>query len=101
MVSASVIRPKTKWLELNTKEFWHSRDLLALLIQRDIVTLYKQTILGPLWVIIQPLLTTLINFLVFGVIAGLGGYDVDKTKAVPTYLFFMAGSVCWSYISCS
>lgn len=95
----TVVDSKHKFLDLKLKETFSYRDLIFLFVKRDFVTRYKQTILGPLWVIIQPLLTTLMNFLVFGVIAGLGGYDVDPNKAVPTYLFFMAGSVCWGYIS--
>ena len=95
----TVVDSKHKFIDLKLKETFSYKDLIFLFVKRDFVTRYKQTILGPLWVIIQPLLTTLINFLVFGVIAGLGGYDVDPNKAVPTYLFFMAGSVCWSYMS--
>lgn len=93
MVSASVIRPKTKWLELNTKEFWHYRDLLALLIQRDIVTLYKQTILGPLWNIIQPVITVLMYMFVFGGIAGI------STAGIPQPLFYLSGICMWQYFS--
>lgn len=95
----TTVDSKHKFLDLKLKETFSYKDLIFLFVKRDFVARYKQTILGPLWVIIQPLFTSLINVLVFGVIAGLGGYDIDPDKAVPTYLFLMAGSVCWSYMS--
>ena len=95
----TVVEPKHKMLDLKLKETLSYKDLIFLFVKRDFVARYKQTLLGPLWVIIQPLLSTLINFLIFGVIADTFGYDVEGTKVVPTYLFIMAGSACWGYMS--
>ncbi|MBQ7348536.1 MAG: ABC transporter permease [Clostridia bacterium] len=95
----TVVEPKHKMLDLKLKETLSYRDLIFLFVKRDFVARYKQTLLGPLWVIIQPLLSTLINFLMFGIIAELGGFDVEGTREVPVYLFIMAGTTCWSYMS--
>lgn len=88
-----VIRPKKKLLEIDFKEIWEYRDLLFLFIKRDLVTKYKQTILGPLWFIIQPILTTLMYLLVFGRIANI------PTDNVPPILFYLSGIVAWTYFS--
>ena len=74
-------------------EIWRYRDLLLLLVHRDFVSLYKQTVLGPLWFLIQPVLTTIVFTIVFGGIAGL------STDGLPQGLFYMSGIVCWSYFS--
>ena len=66
-----VISPKTKLIDLNLKEVWQYRDLLMLFVKRDVITLYKQTILGPLWYLIQPLFTSVIFTLVFNNVAGI------------------------------
>ena len=95
----TVVQAKHKFFDLKLKETLSYKDLIFLFVKRDFVSKYKQTILGPIWAIIQPLFTTLMNFLAFGLIAKLGGYDIDSSKSVPTYLFFMAGSVCWGYMS--
>ncbi len=95
----TVVEPKHRMLDLKLKETLSYKDLIFLFVKRDFVARYKQTLLGPLWVIIQPLLSTLINFLMFGIIAELGGYDIEGTREVPVYLFIMAGSACWGYIS--
>ena len=87
------IRPKNGWFDINLKELWHYRDLIWLLIKRDFTLIYKQTILGPAWVIIQPLLTTLIFTVVFGNIAGL------PTDGMPKFLFYMGGNIAWQYFS--
>ena len=73
----TVIKPKNKLLEVNLKEIWDYRDLLTLFVKRDIITSYKQTILGPLWWIIQPMMTVIMYMVVFGGIAGI------PTEGVP------------------
>lgn len=86
-----VIRPKTKLIDLNLKEVWQYRDLLMLFVKRDVITLYKQTILGPLWYFIQPLFTSVIFTLVFNKVAGI------VTGGVPSFLFNLAGITIWNY----
>ena len=78
---------------LNLKEVWDYRDLLFMLVKRDFVTFYKQTILGPLWFIVQPLLTTLIFVILFGNIAKL------STDGMPQVLFYLSGITVWNYFS--
>lgn len=80
-----VITPKKSLFDLNFREVWRYRDLLSLFVRRDIVAQYKQTILGPLWYFIQPLLTTLMFTVVFSNIAGI------STDGVPPMLFYLAG----------
>lgn len=87
------IKPKKGWFELNLNELWRYRDLIYLFFRRDFVAKYKQTILGPLWFIIQPLLTTLMFTVVFGKIAGI------STDGVPKILFYLSGIVAWNYFS--
>ena len=87
------IRPKTGWFDINLKELWQYRDLIWMLVKRDFTLIYKQTILGPAWVIIQPLLTTLIFTVVFGNIAGL------PTDGMPKFLFYMGGNIAWQYFA--
>lgn len=89
----TVIEPKKKLFELNLKEVWQYRDLIWLFVKRDFTTKFKQTILGPLWYIIQPLFTTIVQTFVFGGIAKL------PTDGVPQFLFYMAGNVPWAYFS--
>lgn len=86
-----VISSKRKLIDLNFKEIWQYRDLLFLFVKRDIVTLYKQTILGPLWYLIQPLFTSVVFTLVFN---NLG--DI-KTGGIPPFLFNLAGITAWNY----
>jgi lipopolysaccharide transport system permease protein len=88
-----VIRPKVGWFDLHLADLWRYRDLTAMFVWRDFVAQYKQTILGPLWYIIQPLLTTLIFTVVFGKMAKL------PTDSVPPLLFYLAGVTCWSYFA--
>lgn len=88
-----VIRPQTNLLDINLKEVWRYRDLLTLLVKRDFISVYKQTILGPLWFFIQPILTTLMFVVVFGRIAGI------STDGVPPILFYLAGITIWNYFS--
>lgn len=87
----SHIEPKKKWLDVDLKGLWRYRDLYHMYIKRDIVTQYKQTILGPLWYVIQPLMTTIIYMFVFGGLAGI------STDGVPQPLFYMAGITLWNY----
>lgn len=95
----TVVEPKNKIFDLKLKETFSYKDLIFLFVKRDFVAKYKQTLLGPLWAIIQPLMATLVNFLIFGVIAKQKGYDVNESMAVPSYLFILVGGACWSYIS--
>ena len=88
-----IISPHRGWFELNLKEIWSYKDLLWILIKRDVVTQYKQTILGPLWIIIQPVLTTIIFTVIFGNIANI------STDGIPKPLFYLAGIIAWNYFS--
>lgn len=90
-----VIRPHSSLLELNLKEVWRYRDLVLLLVRRDFVTYFKQTILGPLWFFINPIFTTLIFTFVFGNIANI---SVD---GAPQPAFYLAGVILWTYFSTS
>jgi lipopolysaccharide transport system permease protein len=85
------ISSKKSAIELNFKEIWHYRDLLMLFVKRDIVTVYKQTILGPLWYFIEPLFTSLIFTLIFNSVANI------STGTVPPFLFNLAGITIWNY----
>ena len=89
----TVIRPQRAWWDLRLGDLWRYRDLIWLLVWRDFVAYYKQTILGPLWYIIQPVLTTVVFTIVFGNIAKL------STDGLPPFLFYMAGNTVWSYFS--
>ena len=86
-----IIKPKRSLLEIDFKSLWYYRDLLRMLVYRDFVTYYKQTILGPIWFFIQPLFTAAINLFVFGSLAGLG------PQGVPGFLFYMSGPILWQY----
>ncbi|MDB5123510.1 MAG: transporter permease [Mucilaginibacter sp.] len=88
-----IIQPHTNLLDLPLKEVWRYRDLLLLLVRRDFVANYKQTILGPIWFFLQPVLTTLTFTLIFGRIAKL------STDGLPMLLFYMAGITLWNYFS--
>lgn len=87
----TTIEPKKKWLDVDIIGLWRYRDLYVMYIKRDIVTQYKQTILGPLWYVIQPLMTTVIYMFVFGGLAGI------STDGIPQPLFYMAGITLWNY----
>ena len=89
----TIIRPRSGWFNFNLRELWRYRDLILLFVRRDFVATYKQTILGPLWFLIQPLLTTIVFTLVFGRIAKL------STDGLPQILFYMSGTVAWTYFS--
>jgi lipopolysaccharide transport system permease protein len=86
-----IIKPKSKLLNLNLRELIHYRDLVWLFVKRDIATVYKQTILGPLWFVIQPVITTIIYTFVFGNLAQL------STDGVPRTLFYFGGTMLWNY----
>lgn len=87
------IKPRSSLLDLNLQELWDYRDLIIMYTKRDIVTFYKQTILGPLWFIIQPILTTIMFMFVFGNLAGL------STDGIPQPLFYFSGILLWNYFA--
>jgi lipopolysaccharide transport system permease protein len=87
------IKPKDNFFSLNLKEVWQYRDLLFLFVNRDIVTVYKQTILGPLWYLIQPLFTSIIFTIIFNNVAGI------QTGSIPPFLFNLAGIMVWNYFT--
>ena len=89
----TVIKPMSSLLQLNLKEIWRYRDLMMMYVKRNIVTVYKQTILGPLWLIVQPVLTTIMFMFVFGNLAGL------STDGIPGALFYFSGIILWNYFS--
>ena len=88
-----IIRPQEKLWKVNLKEIWDYRDLIELFVRRNVVVVYKQTVLGALWYLIQPVLTVIMNMVVFGGIAHM------STDGVPQALFYLAGNVCWFYFS--
>jgi lipopolysaccharide transport system permease protein len=88
-----IISPQRNWWDLRLGELWRYRDLIRLFVWRDFVAYYKQTILGPLWYVIQPILTTLVFTVIFGNIAQL------STDGLPPFLFYLAGNTVWSYFS--
>jgi lipopolysaccharide transport system permease protein len=87
------IKPHTKIFNLHIKDVWNYRDLLLLLVRRDFVSFYKQTIFGPLWFFIQPIFTTIIYTLVFARMAGI------STEGAPAPLFYLTGTVAWNYFA--
>lgn len=89
----TIIKPRTGWFDIDLKELWQYRDLVVMFVKRSFATLYKQTILGPAWILINPLLTTVIFTVVFGGIAGLA------ESGVPSFLFYMAGNAIWSFFA--
>jgi len=88
-----VIKPKVSWFEIDLYEIWKYRDLLMILVKRDFISVYKQTILGPLWFVIQPLLTTIVFIVIFDKVAEI------PTDGAPSALFYMSGLVIWNYFS--
>lgn len=88
-----VIRPQRRWYDFHLGDLWKYRDLIRLFVWRDFVAYYKQTILGPLWYIIQPILSTIVFTVIFGNIAKL------STDGMPAFLFYMAGQTIWSYFA--
>lgn len=90
-----IIEPRTRLLDLGLKDVWRYRDLVALFVRRDFVSTYKQTVLGPIWFFIQPLLTTLTYVIIFSNVAKL------STDGMPALLFYMAGITVWNYFATS
>ena len=90
---STVIKSRNGLFDINFREIWQYRDLFTIFIKRDIITSYKQTILGPLWFFIQPALTTIMYMVVFGGIAGI------STDGLPQALFYLSGILCWQYFS--
>ena len=88
-----IIKPHVKLWYVDLGEIWRYRDLIQLFVKRNIIVQYKQTILGPLWYLIQPILTVIMNMVVFGGIAKM------STDGVPQALFYMAGNICWLYFA--
>ena len=89
----TIIKPKTGWFDINLKELIQYKDLIVMFVKRDFKTMYKQTILGPLWIIINPLMTTLMFTVVFGNIANI------PTDGMPQIVFYMLGTTVWTYFS--
>lgn len=89
----TIIKPKTGWFDINLKELVQYKDLIIMFVKRDFKTMYKQTILGPLWIIINPLLTTIMFTVVFGNIANI------STDGMPQVVFYMLGTTVWTYFS--
>ena len=87
------IKPKSGWFNIEIGEIFRYKDLILLFVKRDFVTFYKQTILGPLWYIIQPLFNTLVFTFIFGKVAKI------PTDGLPPFLFYLSGTVVWSYFS--
>lgn len=88
-----IIKPQRSLLDINFKELWQYRDLLGMFVRRDIVTVYKQTVLGPIWYFLQPLMTMFVYVVVFGNIAGI------STDGIPKALFYLSGIIIWNYFS--
>lgn len=88
-----VIKPKRGWFEIDLKELWHYRALYLIYIKRTFITVYKQTLLGPLWFLIRPVFTTIMYMFVFGGLAGI------STDGVPQPLFYLSGIMLWSYFN--
>lgn len=90
---STIIQPKTKWFDLQLRKVIEYRDLIFLFVKRNFVSKYKQTVLGPIWAVIQPLLTTVVFTIVFGNIAGLA------PGGIPSFVFYLSGTILWTYFS--
>lgn len=88
-----IIRPKTRWFDLHLGDLWRYRDLIMIFVWRDFVSTYKQTILGPLWHLITPIITTLIFTVIFNRIAEI------PTDGLPPFLFYLCGLTAWNYFA--
>lgn len=88
-----VIQPRSKWFTLNLAAIWRYRDLLVLLVRRDFVTIYHQTVLGPIWFFVQPILNTVVFTIIFGQIADI------STDGIPQPLFYLSGLTLWNYFA--
>ena len=89
----TIIKSGSPWWRIDFREIWEYRDLLSLLVRRDLTAIYKQTILGPLWFVIQPLLTTVVFTIIFGAVAKI------STDGVPRFIFYMSGTIFWNYFA--
>ena len=89
----TIIKPHNRWFRLHLLELIRYRDLIMLFVHRDFVSIYKQTILGPIWFLLQPLMTTLVFTIIFGRIAKI------STDGIPPMLFYMSGTVVWTYFA--
>ena len=89
----TVVSAKRGLFNLNLKELWKYRDLVILFVKRDIKNVYKQTVLGPLWIVINPFLSTFVFTVIFGIIANI------STDGIPQFLFYMSGNILWSFFS--
>jgi lipopolysaccharide transport system permease protein len=90
---STTITPRRGWFDLNLRDLWRYRDLITLFARRDFVTVYKQTILGPFWFLLQPLVSTLVFTVIFGKIIGV------STGGVPPALFYLSGIVVWNFFA--
>ncbi len=91
--TVTVIKPKNKLFELNIRELWQYRDLVVMFVKRNLKTLFKQTVLGPAWIALSPIISTLISTFVFGTIAGIA------SDGVPYFLFYMCGHTVWTFFA--
>ena len=89
----TVVSAKRGLFNLNLKELWKYRDLVILFVKRDLKNVYKQTVLGPLWIVINPFLSTFVFTVIFGMIANI------STDGIPQFLFYMSGNILWSFFS--
>jgi len=89
----SIIRPRSGWFDINIRDLWRYRDLVQLFVRRDFIAIYKQTILGPLWFLLQPMFSTLVYMIVFSKIAKI------PTDGVPPMLFYLSGIIVWNYFA--
>lgn len=87
------IRSRSGWFDINVSELWQYRDLIMLFVQRDFIAYYKQTVLGPLWFLLQPLFTTVVFTLIFSSIAHI------PTDGLPPFLFYLSGTIAWTYFA--
>ena len=90
-----VIQPRNKWYEINLREVWEYKDLIMIFVKRDIVSIYKQTVLGPIWFFLAPIFTVVIYTFVFSGIANI------STDDIPAPLFYLAGTTLWNYFQTS
>ena len=95
----TILTAKYGIFNIQLKEVFRYRDLILLFVKRDFISLYKQTVLGPMWAIIQPILTTIVFTIIFGNLAKLTTADIPGDYVIPGFLFYMAGNICWSYFS--
>src|SRR5512137_1715447 len=89
----TVLKPRSGWFDINLKELWHYIDLIKIFVYRDFIVVYKQTILGPLWFLIQPIMTTVVFTVVFSNIAKI------PTDNIPPALFYLSGNIMWTYFA--